>query len=311
MPLTNQLFQNNARIRAASENAPPMRRGERDADAVRILQNALIGVGAATMRRSIRPDGTLDGDYGGETVSAVARFQAMAGQAEDGGTGDGIAGRLTWLALDERAPHEPVPVSVTPTPVVTPRAETAETLGPGAIQIPTATALLREYRRFRDVQGLPCGQDITNQCAVRMSVALMRADIGFYFDRTRIRYTHSASNRRCGTGAAHNASASRLIEYLRGIWTFERFRKTGGNAMTAEQIERTISGRPGIIYFEDCFRRNDGSAGDHIDFWDGSRVMNDRLNYNGPGERDAGDGPSSSRWFRNIPRQLWFLAIPE
>lgn len=309
MPLTNPQFRDNARIRDAAENAPPMRRGEGNTEAVRILQNALIAVNAATMRRSIRPDGTLDGDYGGETVAGVARFQAMAGQAEEGRQGDGVAGRLTWRALDERAPHEPVPVSVTAAPNVTPRAETTETLGPGAIRPPTAAVLLREYRRFREVNGMPCGQDITNQCAIRMSVALMRSDIGFHFDRTRIRYTHSASNRRCGTGAAHNASASRLIDYLRGIWTFQRYSKAGSNAMTADQIQRAISGRPGIIYFEDCFERSDGSAGDHIDFWDGSRVMNDRLNYNGPGEREAGEGPSSDRWFRNIRRELLFLAI--
>ena len=309
MPLTNPLFRDNPRIRNAAENAPAMRRGERDREAVRILQNALIGVGAATMRRSIRSDGTLDGDYGSETVSGVARFQASVGQAEEGGTGDGIAGRLTWEALDTRAPHTPVPVSITSGPQVTPHSETKQTLGPGSIQVPTASVLLREYRRFRDVQGLPCGQGITNQCAVRMSVALMRSDIGFFFDRSRIRYTHTASNRRCGTGVAHNTSASRLIGYLRGIWTFQRYTKSG--SQTAEQIERALSGRPGIIYFEDCFERADGSAGDHIDFWDGSRVMNDRLDYNGPGERAAGDGPSSGRWFRNIRRNLWFLAIPE
>ncbi|WP_299473857.1 T6SS effector amidase Tae4 family protein [uncultured Roseibium sp.] len=310
MPLTNPLFRDNARIRDAAENAPPMRRGERDAEAVRILQNALIAVNAATLRRSIRPDGTLDGDYGGETVAGVARFQAMAGQAEDGGRGDGIAGRLTWQALDERAPHEPATVSITPAPVVTPHAETSQTLGPDGVRLPSAAVLLREYRQFREVNGLPCGQGITNQCAIRMSVALMRCDIGFHFDRTRIRYTHTASNRRCGTGVAHNASASRLIDYLQEFWRFQRYSKRGSNSMTAEQIERALTDRPGIIYFEDCFERADGSAGDHIDFWDGSRVMNDRLDYNGPGERDAGEGPSSSRWFRNIPRELLFLEIP-
>jgi|GEM_PF-3262958 len=312
MPLTNPLFRNNARIRDAAENAPAMRRGERDHEAVRILQNALIGVGAATMRRSIRPDGTLDGDYGGETVAAVARFQATVGLADEGRNGDGVAGRLTWKALDEKAPSQPAPVSITTTPVVTPRAETEQTLGPNTIRLPTATVLLREYRRFRDVQGMPCGQEtITNQCAIRMSVALMRADIGFHFDRSKIKYTHSSTNRRCGTGVAHNASASRLIGYLRGIWTFQRYSKAGPGSMTAEQIQNALSGRPGIIYFEDCFERKDGTSGDHIDFWDGSRVMNDRLNYNGPGEREAGEGPNSRRWFRNIRRNLWFLAIPE
>lgn len=309
MPLTNPLFRDNMRIRNASENAPPMRRGERDTEAVRILQNALIAVNAATMRRSVRSDGTLDGDYGGETVAAVSRFQEMQGQADDG-RGDGIAGRLTWQALDREAPHQPVPVSITPAPVVTPRAENAQTLGPGSLRLPSAAVLLREYRRFREVNGLPCGQGITNQCAIRMSVALMRSDIGFHFDRTRIRYTHTASNRRCGTGVAHNASASRLIGYLRGLWNFQRYSKAGTNALTAVQIERALAGRPGIIYFEDCFQRSDGSAGDHIDFWDGSRVMNDRLDYNGPGEREPGEGPTSSRWFRNIRRELLFLQIP-
>ncbi|POF29586.1 T6SS effector amidase Tae4 family protein [Roseibium marinum] len=312
MPLSNPQFRDNARIRNAAENAPPLRRGDPDQEAVRILQNALISVGSASMRRSIRPDGTLDGDYGGETVAAVARFQAIAGLAEEGRTGDGVAGRLTWKVLDERAPRAPVPVSITPAPSITPRAETERTLGPGAVRLPTAATLLREYQTFRDVQGMPCGQEsVTNQCAVRMSVALMRADIGFHFDRSRIRHTHSATNRRCGTDVAHNASASRLIDYLRGIWTFQRFSKAGSDSMTAEQIERTLSGPPGIIYFEDCFRRSDGTSGDHIDFWDGSRVMNDRLNYNGPGEREAGEGPSSRRWFRNIRRNLWFLAIPQ
>lgn len=311
MPLTNPLFRDNARIRDAAENAPPMRRGERNEEAVRILQNALIAVNAATMRRSIRQDGSLDGDYGSETVAGVARFQAMAGQAEDDGRGDGIAGRLTWTALDARAPHQPVPVSITPAPSVTPRAESTETLGPGGVSPPTASALLSEYRRFREVNGLPCGQNITNQCAVRMSVALMRCDIGFHFDRTRIRYTHTASNRRCGTGVAHNTSASRLIAYLQRFWSFQRYSKSGSNALTAAQIQQAISGRPGIIYFEDCFRRTDGTSGDHIDFWDGSRVMNDRLDFNGPGEREAGEGPSSSRWFRNIRRELLFLAIPD
>ena len=88
---------------------------------------------------------------------------------------------------------------------------------------------------------------------------------------------------------------------------------TGRKGVTPElaaQIEQAITGRPGIIYFEDYFQRTDGSAGDHIDFWDGSRVMNDRLDYNGPGEREPGEGPSSSRWFRNIRRELLFLQIP-
>jgi len=143
-----------------------------------------------------------------------------------------------------------------------------------------------------------------------MSVALLRCDIGLHFDKKKIKYMHSASNKGCGTGVAHNASASRLIKYLREIWTFQRYSKTGAGALTAEQIQRTLTYKSGIIYFEDCFKRKDGSAGDHIDFWDGTHVMNDLLDYNGPGEREPGDGVSSARWFKNIPKKLYFLTIP-
>ena len=159
----------------------------------------------------------------------------MQGQADDG-RGDGIAGRLTWQALDREAPHQPVPVSITPAPVVTPPGRKRTDAGARfAENCRAAAVLLREYRRFREVNGLPCGQGITNQCAIRMSVALMRSDIGFHFDRTRIRYTHTASNRRCGTGVAHNASASRLI----GIPS----RNYGTSSVIPKPVHERVDGR--------------------------------------------------------------------
>ena len=313
--LTNPLFANHPRFVRAAENAPPMRRGEPDSAAVRILQNALIGVGVATMRRSIRPDGTLDGDYGTETVQAVRRFQRKVGLVDNTGQGDGVVGRETLRALDAEAPHRLVPVTVTPPAAAptgagtpTPRAETPQTTVTTAIRLPTPATMLREYQRFRDVRGLPCGQDIRNQCAIRMSVALMRADVGFFFDRTQIRFTHSATNSRCGTGVEHNASASRLFNYLRDIWRFQHYDKGGPHGMSAERIEAAVSGRCGIIYFENCFRGGPGVGGDHIDYWDGAMTMNDRMNYNGPGEREPGD-VSTARWFRNTERNVYFLAL--
>lgn len=312
--LTNPLFANTPRFLRAEGNAPPMRRGEGDRDAVRILQNALIGVGVATMRRSIRPDGTLDGDYGTETVQAVRRFQRKVGLVDNTGQGDGVVGRNTLRALDAEAPRQPVPVTVmatlagTQTQTPTPRAETPQTTVTTAVRLPTPAAMLREYQRFRDVRGLPCGQDIRNQCAIRMSVALMRCDIGFFFDRTQIRFTHSATNRRCGTGVEHNASASRLFGYLRGIWQFRHYDKGGPHGMAAQRIQDAVANRCGIVYFEDCFNGGPGVGGDHIDYWDGAMTMNDRMNYNGPGEREAGD-VSTARWFRNSRRNIWFLAL--
>jgi len=312
MFLKNPMFRDNLRIRNAALNAPPMRRGERDKEAVRILQNALIAVKASTMRRSIRPDGTLDGDYGSETVAAVARFQGAVGQAVNGSkTGDGIAGRLTWKALDERAPHRPVPTSITAAPLITPRAETLQTQNRNKIVLPTKSLLLREYEKFREVDGRPCGQGKLHQCAVRMSVALMRSDIGFYFDDKKIDYTHTATNPKCGTGTAHNMSSRRLFNYLASIWQFQRFKKSGAGSMTWQKIRDAVSGKAGIVFFEKCFSANDPDVGgNHIDLWDGKRVMNDRMNYNGPGEHKPEDGPLSDRWFRDAKGDVYFLAIP-
>ena len=160
--LSNPLFANNARLVRASENAPPMRRGETDAEAVRILQNALIGVGVTTMRRSVRPDGTLDGNYGGETVEAVKRFQRLVGLVDNTGHGDGMVGRKTMLELDRVAPQRPVPVVLAQEPAPTPHAETPQTTTTTAIRLPTGATMLREYRRFRAVQGR---REISNQCA--------------------------------------------------------------------------------------------------------------------------------------------------
>ncbi len=314
MRLTNPLFAGNTRLENASENAPPMRRGEPDQEAVRLIQRALIANGAATMRRSIRADGSLDGDYGGETFRGVQRFQEMNGMTSGGRSGDGVVGRLTMRKLDEVTPNVPASTNLTPAaPQPTPPAETPSTTGPartatGAPQIPSADALLREYRRFRDVRGKPCQRDITNQCAIRMSVALMRCDIGFHFEGD-IEYTHRGGGS-CGVEVPHNAGAQRLFDHLKTFWTFTRYRK-GRNGMTADEIHNAVRGRPGIIFFKDCFTRSGSTrkVGDHIDYWDGSHTMNDLLNYNGPGERAADAGVNWGRWFTMSERDVYFLPV--
>ena len=88
MALTNPILASNIRLQNAAQNAPPMRRGEQDHTAVAILQNALLAVKAGTFRRSLLADGSLDGDYGNETVAAVARFQEKSGLVVGGRHGD-------------------------------------------------------------------------------------------------------------------------------------------------------------------------------------------------------------------------------
>lgn len=302
MALTKPYFTSNSRLVNASNNAPALRRGESDSSAVRILQHALFSVQASTFRRSLRRDGTLDGDYGSETVNAVSSFQERFGLAERG-CGDGIAGRLTIHELDSRAPDKLASLSITAAPLITPVAESPETLRPSLSatpRLPSAYSLAIEYEKFKAVRGKPCAQGITHQCAIRMSVALKRCDIGFYFDDS-IEYTHSATNPRCGVGIAHNASASRLFAYLNRLWSFQRYERN--QTTSANSILTAINGRPGIIFFKECSDR-----GDHIDFWNGRVVMNDLFNYNAGSERDPENGRTSVRWFRNSS-EIWYLPI--
>jgi hypothetical protein len=248
MRLNHPLFAGIARLECAADNAPPLRRGEPDGDAVRRIQQALIACDAATMRRSIRADGTLDGDFGSETFRGVQRFQEMHGLVGTGCRGDGIVGRNTMRTLDEATPDEPVVTNLTPgRDRPTPPAETPSTTHTtGRVSLPSPAAILREYRRFRGVHGRPCQRPITNQCALRMSVALMRLDIGFHFEGS-IEYTHRGGGS-CGVEVPHNAGAQRLFDHMQTFWNFTRYRK-GRNGMTANEIYRAVSGRSGVIFF--------------------------------------------------------------
>ncbi len=307
MTLHNPLFANNARICGAATNAPPMRRGEADRVAVRILQNMMIAVGAGTMRRSIR-DGELDGDYGGETERAVQRFQETHQLGGRRRKGDGIAGQRVWEKLDVVAPHGLVPINLTPHMAsVTPLAETRETTDTSRTPVlPTPADLEHEYRRFRDVQGRPCAQPITHQCAIRMSVALGHCAPQFHLDNPDLEWTHDGIPG-CRQEMPHNAGAHRLLRHLRSLWTFTHYRKgRGGGRLSAAEIHAAVVNRPGIIFFQDL----DGGTGDHIDYWDGTHTMNDLLRYNAADERPAGAIFNWDRWFHDAQTHIWFCPLP-
>jgi peptidoglycan hydrolase-like protein with peptidoglycan-binding domain len=93
MALVSPRFANSRRLQAASENSPPMRKGE-TGEAVQNLQQALIDVGFP-MPVSTKA-GSPDGIYGDETVNTVYRFQAREGLQRDG-----IAGHDTFHRLDD------------------------------------------------------------------------------------------------------------------------------------------------------------------------------------------------------------------
>ena len=97
--LNFQKFAANGRIRSAAENAPPMKLGETDRVAVRILQDALIQAGFP-----IRDGAT--GSYGPQTVAAVQAVERKYGLDSDAG----IAGHQVITRLDALLAGTPVPV---------------------------------------------------------------------------------------------------------------------------------------------------------------------------------------------------------
>lgn len=92
MSLLCPRFRNNQRLQTASQNAPPLRRGE-TSDGVSALQQALVDLGYQ-MPISTKED-HFDGIYGQETFSAVLGFQRKHGLGADG-----VAGRNTLTTMD-------------------------------------------------------------------------------------------------------------------------------------------------------------------------------------------------------------------
>ncbi len=291
--LTSRLFVGNARLARAADNAPPMRRGENDASAVRLLQQALQDLRIATLRRSQTADGMLDGGYGSETFEAVRKFQEDNGLTSNGRSGDGIAGRDTLGLLDDLAARANLaPRSVAVAAAAPPPTETQDTLSVTTPRIPSAAVMRREYGRFVESGGKPCrspgasGDGITNQCAIRLSVALGRADIGFHMRAAPgVRLiVHRANHRACGghIEVPHDARAQRVFDHISSFWRFTRY--TISRDRTGASVYDLVSGTPGIVFFDNIGESSATAGGDHIDFFDGHRIMNDELNYAAPGE---------------------------
>ena len=317
MTLTHPIFRANQRIVDASRNAPPMTRGEQNAEAVRILQRALISVGAATMRRSMA-DGQPDGHYGTETFQGVKRFRLMTGLADTRGQAHGSADRSFWAEMDERAPRDLAP------PINAAAESPTTTQAPIAPRLPTAEAMFREYRRFRDISwpGHPCllrlGEDqhrITHQCGIRLSVALMRCDIGFHFNHARLHGLVHAGGESCGIDIPHCPYPERLMEHMQRFWHSEHWRTDPDRPRHTnwQDVAEHCEMRPGIILFMNlrpfrgrAVRR--GGRGDHIDYWDGRWIMNDRLRYNADDERGFEDEGMRHRFFSHA-REIKFIPL--
>lgn len=164
---------------------------------------------------------------------------------------------------------------------------------------PPFQLMKRAYDDYRIDSG-PCKAGVTNQCAVRMSVALERC--GFSLDAFTPRQRVHRNRAACRLSVPHVLGARELIRYLQEIWGApERWR---GNAVSSA-AER-VRGRTGIVYFDNCFTRSGQTrrTGDHIDLWNGTQYYNQLIHVGAGGDASARTplfGRSEEVWFFHLP----------
>jgi Type VI secretion system (T6SS), amidase effector protein 4 len=140
------------------------------------------------------------------------------------------------------------------------------------------------YETYR-TDARPCkNPSIDNQCAVRMSLALVRN--GFSFDSFANQRRIHSGRASCQLGdEAHVVGANELHLYLVSQWD-TGLRGAGGD------IRTQIAGTPGIVYFNNCFHRGTDAegtnTGDHIDLWNGTNYYNQILGIGAGGNARAG-----------------------
>jgi hypothetical protein len=111
----------------------------------------------------------------------------------------------------------------------------------------------------KDEQG---NKKFKNQCAIRLSYALKKAGVTF---------KSYPSKRKCWfhPDDDHILAAKELADWLE-LQPFVGCKKS--ETVTGENWREKVKERTGIICFEDYYAPSEGSGGDHIDLWNGSRM---------------------------------------
>lgn len=163
---------------------------------------------------------------------------------------------------------------------------------------PSAILMNRAYSDYKR-DSSPCKQlGQRNQCAIRMSIALGRC--GFSIDA----YSSPNSIHRdanvCRISIPHVNSAITLATYIKRIMGNPRtFR-----GQAKDEVAQTLAGQKGIIYFSKCYDRNNGTRGNHIDWWNGSQYFNQIIHISAGGSATA-----SSNLFSNSEDFIWFFPL--
>ena len=170
---------------------------------------------------------------------------------------------------------------------------------------PQYALLQRGYEAYVS-NSQPCRRAGPNQCAVRMSIALGRAGFGLESFPSR-QNVHSGDGGCATDSMSHVTSAVALATWLRNALGDPLIiRPPSGTGGCADALEQ-IRGRTGVVYFNNCFTRQGGTAqvGDHIDLFNGQRYYNDINDVRAGGTESIGGG---GHLFGDAD-QVWFWQL--
>lgn len=142
--------------------------------------------------------------------------------------------------------------------------------------------IMKMWYEFYRNDSRPCKNGVTNQCAVRMSLALFKSGFSFgtFPDQKRI---HSGKKGCKLDKVPHILGADELHQYLMQVWD-------AGEKGKGVKIKEDIKGRTGIVYFNNCFKKKStdtSKTGDHIDLWNGEQYYNQILGIGAGGNAKA------------------------
>lgn len=149
---------------------------------------------------------------------------------------------------------------------------------------PSYTFLEKQYEKYKqnkDTQ--PCKYGYKNQCAIRLSLAL--ANCGMTFELFQNQKRIHKGRKECQlSDTPHIVGAEELMLFLQQVWD-------AGISDKGSLMKTAIQNKRGIIYFNNCFKREKSDTsfkGDHIDLWTGSEYYNQIFKVGAGGDAKAG-----------------------
>lgn len=160
------------------------------------------------------------------------------------------------------------------------------------------------WSAYKSISGDACSNpQFTNQCAIRVSHALMECEVDLSgFKGTRCWNDSGNYNRK------HIIRAEEFAN-----WLSRAPLKGLGATVKADpaKFEDDLKGKKGIIFFKDYWQRGNESfanrSGDHIDLWDRHRTTGYWFSWSRDFTEWISGGTVSDQ---NKSKEIWFWSIP-